>query len=177
MKKGNLLLKESLKKLKTTKLKGIFYRAVSAQRKQNLLDPQGSILYGGRYNIKNIFGALYFAQNQELCIEERIKLAGGDMSVLKPQVIGKVRLELSRVLDLTNENNLKKLKIKRESVIRIDGYTLCQQIASIAYRIGIEALIVPSTISEQSKNIVVFTENLSKKSIMRVISIKSLGIR
>lgn len=56
------------------RISGIYFRAITADRasKQSVLSTQGSFNTGGRFNIRNEFGALYVSEHCETAIKESI---------------------------------------------------------------------------------------------------------
>jgi RES domain-containing protein len=156
---------KALARIKPVKLAGTFYRAVSPQRADDLLSVAGSIIYGGRYNPQNIFGALYMSDSLETCQAEKIRKAG--VVSLIPTVTGKVQITLEKVLDLTDTVVLKKLGLAQGDLLReksAGGWLVTQMLANNAYKYGIEGLLVPSIVG-QGKNLVVFDKYITAKTV------------
>lgn len=152
-------------------LQGKFFRIVSQKHKDEILSTQGSLEFGGRYNSPGIAGVLYLGESKEVCKAERERKSSS--SLLLPQVIATIKVSLQKVLDLTNPDILKIIRIKKQDLLRSekkgDGYGLPRKLASQAYRNGYEALLVPSAIGK-GKNLVVFLNNCLKGSIVEIIS-------
>jgi len=105
----NLSLEE-LSKIKLVSLSKVFFRLVASKHANEILSSQGSLKYGGRYNPARKFGALYLGESENVCKAEKSIMVKLDF--LDPQVLGKIRVSLNKVLDLTNLDNLKKLGLK-----------------------------------------------------------------
>jgi RES domain-containing protein len=161
----------AFQKLPTIALQGKFFRIVSRKHQDEILDTQGSLEFGGRYNSPGVAGVLYLGESKEVCKAEREKK--GSSALLLPQVIATIKVSLQKVLDLTNPDSLKIIGIKKQDLLRSeregDGYELPRKLAAWAYRVGYEALLVPST-TGKGKNLVVFLNQCLKSSIVEVIS-------
>jgi len=158
---------ERIKKVPLKSIKGTFYRITSKEHKT--LDDRGSIEgSGGRYNSEN-HRALYLGENIDLCkseIRRHAKELLLETEGFKPFLLGEVKISLEKVLDLTDENTLNYLKIKRKDLIKSD-YTFTRKIGEIVNNIDIEALKVPSVISK-GNNLVVFKKNVGGKSYIKL---------
>jgi len=156
---------KALERIKPIKLTGIFYRAVSSHRADDILSVQGSIIHGGSYNPANVFGALYISDSLETCQAEKVRKAGA--VALVPTVTGKVHVALEKVLDLTDTTVLGKLGLAKDDLLReksAGGWLVTQRLADIAYKHGIEAFLVPSIVG-QGKNLVVFDKYIISKKV------------
>jgi len=159
---------EGIRKVPLKSIKGTFYRITAKDHK--ILDDSGSIRgSGGRYNNSKGYRALYLGENINLCKSE-IKKQAKELLIktegFRPFSLGEVEISLVNVLDLTDENILNYLKIKREDLIK-SNYTFTQKIGEIAHNINIEALKVPS-ITNKGNNLVVFKENVGRKSYIKL---------
>lgn len=160
----NLSLEE-LSKIKLISLSKIFFRLVALKHAEEILSPQGSLKYGGRYNPARKFGVLYLGESENVCKAETYKKAGPDP--LDSQVLGKIRVSLKKVLDLTNIDNLKKLGLKKEDLIYKKGeggWNLTCRIARLAQQMGIEAILAPSS-TGKGNNLIVFDKYVKKENI------------
>lgn len=168
----NLSLEE-LSKIKLVSLSKAFFRLVAVKHADEILSPQGSLKCGGRYNPAKDFGALYLGESENVCKVEKYARTNPDL--LGSQVLGEIRVSLKKVLDLTNINNLKKLGIKKEDLMykkNEGGWNLTCQIARLAYQMGVEAILVPSS-TGKGKNLAVFDKHIKKKNI-RLVSKKEI---
>jgi len=168
----NLSLEE-ISKIKPVSLSKVFFRLVALKHAEEILGPQGSLKCGGRYNPAKKFGALYLGESENVCKTEKYVRVNPDL--LDSQVLGKIRISLKKVLDLTNINNLKKLGIKKEDLMykkSEGGWNLTCRIAHLAYQMGIEAILAPSTTGE-GDNLVVFDKYIKEDKI-KLISKKEV---
>ena len=125
---------ESIQQISLISISDVYFRSVSTKHRDEILSSQGSFEYGGRYNPQGEFGALYLSESENLCKAEINKKAGEPSLVT--QVMGKIKVSLTKVLDLTDEQNLKKLGIKKEDLMvekNQDGWELTWYLARLAY--------------------------------------------
>jgi len=106
---------EALAGLPAKPLRGQFYRIVAQHLQDQVLSQEGSELYGGRYNPKGAFGALYCGETPAVCSAEIHKATAG--RTLNPLVLASVRVELQRVLDLTDHAILQRLGLRPEHLV------------------------------------------------------------
>jgi RES domain-containing protein len=166
---------ERIKKVPLKSIKGTFYRIKAKDHK--ILDDSGSIKgSGGRYNSKS-HRALYLGESINLCKSE-IKRHSKELLIktegFKPFSLGEVEISLEKVLDLTDENILNYLKIKRKDLIKAD-YTFTQELGEIAKNVKIEAIKVPS-VTSKGNNLVIFKENVGGKSNIRLKEKRTIKI-
>ena len=163
----------AFQRLPSISLQGKFFRIVSKKHQDEILDTQGSLEFGGRYNSPGVAGVLYLGESKQVCKAERERKSPSVL--LLPQVIATIKVSLQKVLDLTNPGNLKNIGIKKQDLLRSerkgDGYELPRKLAAWAYRVGYEALLVPSA-TGKGKNLVVFLNQCLKGSLVEVISKK-----
>lgn len=154
-----------LQRIKPIPLAGTFFRSVSAKHANQLLSVQGSLEHGGRYNPAGEFGALYMSNAKETCKAEAARKAREGLLV--SQVTGKIKVKLTKVLDLTGSKNLQKVDIEKEDLIiekNEGGWDLTWAIARWAYLKGYEAILSPS-ITGQGDNLIIFDKCLDKIKI------------
>jgi len=162
-------LQKSLRKVLPSRVAGIYFRLVSPKRVDEILSTQGSFAYGGRYNPDGEFGALYLGETKELCRRERQTKSKN--SLLVSQIMGKIKVSYGKILDLTDPETLKKLKIKKAELLleeRDGGWVLTWTIARLAYQIGFEGILSPS-ITGTENNLIVFDKHVDNKKV-KVIS-------
>lgn len=153
-------LEDRFLKIKPIPLSRSCYRMVSS--KYDVLNSNGSLLYPGRYSNRE-FRVLYTADSQEACSRELAR-----KTTIKTKLIYKIaelNVRLKKVIDLTNERNLKILDIQKDDLIG-NSWILTQHIASLAYQKGCEALLVPS-VTGKGSNIILFPENFTKDSTLK----------
>ncbi|MBU4287342.1 MAG: RES domain-containing protein [Syntrophaceae bacterium] len=161
---GHIYIK-NFQKIKPVSFSGAFFRSVSLKHSGEIIDTEGSFEHGGRYNPMREFGALYMSASKEVCKKEITQKQRE--AFLGPRIIGQIKVSVTKLLDLTNTGNLKKLGIKKEDLIRDKdkgGWTLTWEMARLAYNTGYEAILSPSVTSKGS-NLVVFDKSLSTTKI------------
>src|SRR5438045_2423402 len=77
-----------------------------------------SMLYGGRYNAKGEFGALYLTVSVDCGVAERIKQVFGNRAALPPLVAATFNVYLKKHLDLTNPDVLGPLGLSVETLTK-----------------------------------------------------------
>ena len=156
---GHIHIK-NFKQIKPASLTGTFFRSVSIKHSDNILNTDGSLEYGGRYNPMQEFGALYMSSSKEICKKEITRKQKENL--LAPQTIGKIKVSLTKIIDLTKAGTLKKLGIKKEDLIQDkdkNGWELPREIARAAYLAGYEAILAPSIIPK-GRNLIIFDKYL-----------------
>jgi len=162
-------LQKSLRRVVPSRVAGIYFRLVSPKRVDEILSTQGSFAYGGRYNPDGEFGALYLGETKELCKRERQTKSKN--SLLVSQIMGKIKVSYGKILDLTDPETLKKLKIKKAELLleeKDGGWVLTWTIARLAYQLGFEGILSPS-ITGTENNLIIFDKCVDNKKV-KVIS-------
>lgn len=149
-----------LKALPRVHLKGRFFRMVRAEDAEEILSTGPSFAYGGRYNKRGEFGALYLSENAQICNVEKLRQVGGRIELLPPQAMGVIDVDIKGVIDLTAEKSLKALGIVAARLVDPLDRVLPQDIGEAARSGGIHALLVHSAVA-LGKNLVVFEESLT----------------
>lgn len=160
-------LEDRFLKIKPVPLSTSCYRMVS--QKYGVLNTNGSLLYLGRYS-NGEFRVLYAADSREVCKQEHAR-----KTAIKTKLaykIAKLNVKLNKVINLTNEKNLKMLDIQKDDLLG-DRWILTQHIASLAYQKGYEALLVPS-VTGKGNNIILFPENFTKDSTLKKVREKAI---
>ena len=153
-----------LKKLERKSLTGIYFRLVLLVHADAIEETGPSFAVGGRYNPANEFGALYLAGTPELCWQEKLKYYNGRADAVPDQALGEFEIHIHAGLDLTDTNVLKALGIKLEDITQPATHYITKMIGAAAWSLGIEALLVPSSIDPTMKNIVIFRDHLQPQS-------------
>jgi RES domain-containing protein len=181
--------------LPTSQLQGVAYRVIQNKYLQKkigdldvldttqMLSAIGSRKKGGRYNPPLVFEALYLADeliNAFLEIKA-LKKVDNDRIVSvpgSPRTQLSIKYHLNTVLDLVDRNvqsaiatNLAELKQQDWLDVNQNKYqiTPTQQLGLVVYILSeIEALKVPSAITDSAYNLVIFTDRLSKDSFVEV---------
>jgi RES domain-containing protein len=166
-------LQERTAALKPIQIQGDFFRIVSARYQDESLNTVGSFQHGGYYNPKGEFGVLYLSESVGVCTAEVLRAVADPAFFQDPRMCGTIQVVLAKILDLTNEQILKELGIRKEDLLQDTGdrerdYRLPRQIGRLARAAGFEALKVPSVIS-QGNNLVIFKESFSERAKVTVI--------
>ena len=133
---------------------------VRAEDADEILSTGPSFAYGGRYNKRGEFGALYLSENAQTCNVEKLRQVGGQIELLPPQAMGMIEVDIKGVVDLTAEKNLKALGIVEARLVDPVDRVLPQEIGEAARSCGIHALLVQSAVA-LGKNLVIFEESLT----------------
>lgn len=161
-----------LKALPRVHLKARFYRMVHAEDADEILSTGASFAYGGRYNKRGEFGALYLSDAPDTCEQEKLRQVAGRRDLLPPQTLGRIDIDIKDVVDLAAEANLKKLGIALNELTDEVDRVLPQNLGEAARREGIAALIVQSA-AAFGKNLVIFEETLTHPDCrIRVVKVE-----
>ncbi|MFI5304882.1 MAG: RES domain-containing protein [Nitrospiria bacterium] len=160
-----------LRNISLRALKGVYFRTVPEQAADFVLEDGPSYLFKNRYNVLNEFGALYFADREEVCratLEKRGLLSSRRL----PYVLISFDIEADGLLDLTDPDNLKVLKLQREDLIQTrekpTAYDIPQGLAKTAYNSGrILGLYVPDA-SETGNTLVLYPGRILSRQIVRI---------
>lgn len=121
----------------------------------------GSLKQGGRWNPPGEFGAVYTSLNESTARAELRRSAqrrGVEPSDLAPRELVLLRVNLTRVLDLTDPRILSKLGLKPEDLLQND-WARTQEIARAAWGAGFEGVFVPSA-AGSGDNLAIFPDRL-----------------
>lgn len=143
----------------------------------NPLSIINSLNSSGRWHIKEKFGAIYTGESQDICSEEILRQFEGIIPKYEYK-LSKLNISFSKVLDLTDPNNLKSLNVEEEELTSGEGtdpetVVIPNSIADSAYDMGYEAIIAPST-TGLGKAIIIYPDNLKNNSSIKVESEKKL---
>ncbi len=145
----------------------IAYRHTSPS--QDPLSQEGSLKYGGRWNKKEAFGAIYFALSKLALnaeVKRRMEFAGLTEEMYFPREITQVKIQISKLVDFRKSDIRKEWGLKL-SEIRSDDLIACQTIAQRIIKAGFEGIVSPSR-TGIGENIAVFKENLGGSSFTKV---------
>lgn len=163
---------EALAGLPAGPVRGQFYRIVSRHLRARILSPEGSERYGGRYNPKDVFGALYLGESPAVCAAELRKTAAG--RTLGSLVLATVAIKLHRVFDLTDQGVLERLALRGEDLVASD-WSFTQELGTLTREAGFEALLVPSAAGPGS-NLVLFLDRLDRASSVLLVAVEPAQI-
>lgn len=148
----------------------VWYRAVVPSRKRTILAMDGALIYGGRYNNAGEFGALYLSKTKKGCAAEVTQRPAHPTTY----VVGKIKVTLGMVCDLTDPVLLKKLKLTKKQ-LTADDWNETQALGDIVREIGFEGMVVPSAAGDFN-NLVIFVDRLSSSSKVELEEIKPLKL-
>ena len=134
-----------------------------------MLRMDGAFFYGGRYNPAEEFGALYLSDSPEGCAAELARRPASPQGY----IIGSIKITLTKVCDLTDENLLADLGLAGNE-LKSDDWTDTQVLGDLIREAEFEAIIVPSAAGEFN-NLVIFMDRLSERSEVTVEDIRPLG--
>lgn len=182
-------LRVSLKKLVDDALafSGTTYRSSTPKyaTEDDLLNGEGSKLHGARWNPKGI-AVVYAADSPETAMAESLaqsRYFGIPVYSAMPRVFVAIEMKLKRVVDLRESHVRQRLHVSNDTMTTIDwrkevnaGHLpITQAIGQAAFEAGVEGLIVPSAAKPEGFNVLVFPENLKKRSRIQVLNADSLG--
>ena len=133
--------------------------------RDKILSTEGNRFYPGRYHLVGETGILYTSLEKDVAVRELERHASRNV-LRQGLVVGKVRIRLKKVLDLTQEANLRHLGLSKGDLISPD-HSLTQAISLQARKAGFQGLIVPSATGQGNK-LVVFENNLAEGSLIEV---------
>ena len=133
-----------------------FFRAVLPMYKNRLFSADGSLRNGGRFNPPGEFGALYLAESQSVC-EAELSRKG---IIPRKYHIGKIKVILGKVLDLTDKKVIKSLHINLGEIMG-DNYAMSQLLGRWAYSKDYDAIVYPS-ITGKGKALCIFERSVNK---------------
>ena len=91
----------------------------------------GALIYGGRFNAPGEYGALYLSRTEKGCATEITRRPAHPSKY----VVGKIKVTLGKVCDLTDPELLKKLKISKKQ-LTADEWTETQALGELIRDVG-----------------------------------------
>lgn len=110
---------------------------------------QASQIWGGRFNPRSEFGAIYAAYERDTAVRELIRFAKGvgtPLVDLDPRAMLTISVRLHRILDLTDDMIRTEWGITADATEDI-SWEVCQEIGRTARRAGYEAVAYGSAAS------------------------------
>jgi RES domain-containing protein len=140
-----------------------------------MLSGQGSLENGGRWNAPGSFPAIYGSLTPETALSEALeqpRYFGLKGHTAFPRGIVAIEVKVANLLDLTSGILRKHLLVSQERMLTADWRkeqdegkeSLPQTLGRAAYRVGFEALLVPSKADLSGANLVIFPGNLKANS-------------
>ena len=130
----------------------------------------GAFRWGGRYNSPGEFGALYLSKTRKGCAAEITRRP----SHPPEYIVGKIRVKLGKVCDLTDPELLKQLGLSRVQ-LTADDWAETQTLGDLVRDAGFEGIIVPSA-AGQFNNLVIFMDRLTAASRVELEETKPLDL-
>ncbi|MDE2263386.1 MAG: RES family NAD+ phosphorylase [Gammaproteobacteria bacterium] len=130
---------------------------------------------GGRFNPRHEFGALYVSLSRKTAVDElrrRARRLAVDLAELLPRTMLRLRVDLERVLDLTDPSVAAAWGLSAAQ-LRSDDLAPCQEVARTARRAGYEAIRFPAA-SGTGENVAIFLDRLHAGSTVVVESAEEL---
>ena len=167
---------------KATSEKGVFFRSLTADyaTQSEVLSLEGSVNSGGRFNIRNEFGALYVASDAHIAFDESVytNQRTGWLRY-KPKTIVGIEFQPLATLDLDDERIRSRLGV-RESDLSVDYFrknesgdiVITQILGRIAREVGFEAIRMHS-LRGKATNLAVFLDKVPEWKV-KVIHIDRL---
>jgi RES domain-containing protein len=133
---------------------------------------RGSRIVGGRYNFKGTYEVLYLSCDPAHCLEETLKShrsTKSSVATALPRTVVAFRVSLSRVLDLTDTRQRRRLGISNSVLVGTDWVRYqdvdqreapTQRIGRLAREAGFEAILVPSAAVPGGKNLNIFPDRV-----------------
>jgi RES domain-containing protein len=145
--------------------------------KNDLFTGEGARLYGGRWNPKGAFAAVYTSLSDGSALAEskaHFLYYGWDTANALPLTLVAADVQLKKVLDLTGGHIRQALQVSAtrmrsddwRKLNRRGNESLTQTIGRIAYGAGLEGLVVPACDGE--RNLVWFPGNLLTGSRVKI---------
>jgi len=151
-------LSDAIQRLKPKPFEGRVHRIYDPEH--GFLETIGNYIVGGRWNRQGRYGALYTSLSKATAVAEIRR--GAEKRNRKPSELGRrdhvvMRIRLTRVLNLTQQNFCKSIDISLDELF--DNNTLCLDIADEVRKVGCEALRVPSA-TKSGINLVIYQDSV-----------------
>lgn len=163
------------------------YRSVAPKyaTERDLLTGEGAKRFGGRWNPAGV-AAIYGSLTPQCALEETLAHAryyGLPINISMPRTFVAIEIHLSHILDLTDGNIRRSLRISEQKLLKCDWRAECaagrtpitQEVGRLAALAGLEAILVHSAAGNSGSNLVVFLENLCSASRLEIVSPDRLG--
>ena len=153
-----------------------------------LISGYGAMQHGGRWNPRGEFPTTYLALDVETAWAEKLhtfRHYGLPLEHCLPASLVLIKINLFQVLDLTTASHRNRLGLTAETMIagrppapNGSRHELARHaLARLAHAAGIEGLLVPSARRPDGKNLVVFPQNLGKRSELIIVNPERLPKR
>jgi RES domain-containing protein len=129
-------------------------------------------LRGGRFHPPRTFAAMYLAEDTEKCRSHAVFWAA-DESTRIP-VLTVLRVQLTRVLDLSDRAVRKALGITSADLARSEDMSVSRAIGVAAYQSGFEGILYERPLGKGARNLVVFPHHANASGV-KVLEIQLAG--
>ncbi len=155
--------------------KGTAYRVTSLDypNPKSILLGEGSFRYGGRWNARGSFRAVYGSTTDLVAVAEsraNAEYAGIPYTIRTPRLLIAIEFDLSEVLDLTSSVTQRLVGLAPEEmqedwrkVQNDDRESVTQAFGRAATDAGVNAILVPSARIAGGVNIAYFPENKTRQ--------------
>ena len=186
-------LSQALKELfqplvaKAVPLQETVFRAVGTNyaNTRDLLSGEGTKFYGGRWTSPGSFATVHASLDVETALAECLGTRqhyGVVLAERLPITLVAIDVQLHKLIDLIDESVLVALDMTRQRLLRCRWResmekgceALTQAIGRIAFEEGLEGLLVPSAQVRKGKNLVVFPDNLYRRSSLSIRNAEKL---
>ncbi|MFN0095798.1 MAG: RES domain-containing protein [Dehalococcoidia bacterium] len=153
---------------------GTVYRHTAPHR--DPLSTIGAQLNGGRWNPKDLFGALYLADSQETCQAEFERMAesqGLSPADFLPRDLHVLEVSGLVVLDLRDPSIRARIGLS-DAILSADGWKPCQDVAAAAHFLGFGGIVAPSATG--TGFVVAAFDGRSRLGQVRLVRTESLSI-
>jgi RES domain-containing protein len=173
-------LRGVLTKVQGRSSQGLYYRVIRPKYMNGPLSTKGSVVTGGRYNPKDDFGVLYFAEDLVVGLAEvRMILQGmPEFTRQKPatRLILCVSVTISNVLDLRDEATMETLGTSLQELCGPwEQYDYAgklaptQQLGSAVFLVqSFQGILYPSAKDSSKHNLAVFPDRLGEKDSVEI---------
>jgi RES domain-containing protein len=158
--------------LASTSFSGFVYRIVTETLRNKILSTEGNRYYSARYHIAGEAGILYTSLEGTVALKELSRHVSR-YAIQEGLVVGRIKVKLQKVLDLTQKANLEKLGVSRENLISID-HSITQTISLQARKAGVQGLLVPSA-TGSGANLIIFENNLGEGCLIEVEAVSEVN--
>jgi RES domain-containing protein len=139
-------LVERVDELPRSAISATFYRYATARR--DPLSGAGARAFGGRWNPREIFGAIYLASSRSACAGEARRAAEAigtspEVMLQAPYLLHTIDAREVLALDLTSPDIMETVGLTPADIADPD-WTACQAVGHAAWFLGFQGILAPS---------------------------------